>query len=96
MSTKGLLTDEAGEKRDQERDEPRSGVSAFWTMLLMMEMVFSFLVAERTAGGMAGGGAAHVSWAENFAQAGEHGRHKESCAWEKVKTWRGRKRLIYI
>jgi len=56
VSTKGLLTDEAGEKRDQERDEPRSGVSAFWTMLLMMEMVFSFLVAERTAGGMAGGG----------------------------------------
>lgn len=37
-----------------------------------------------------------MSWAENFAQAGEHGRHKESCAWEKVKTWRGRKRLIYI
>ena len=34
--------------------------------------------------------------AENFALAGKHGRHKESCAWEKPKTRRGRKRLIYI
>jgi len=59
VSTKGLLTDEAGEKRDWERDEPKSGPSAFWTMLLMIEMVFSFLeaeMAERTAGEMAGGG----------------------------------------
>jgi len=44
------LTDEAGGKRDWERDEPRSGVSAFWTMLPMMEMVFTLLRAGAAGG----------------------------------------------
>jgi len=39
------LTDEAVGKRNWERDEPRSGVPAFWTMSVMMEMVFALLMA---------------------------------------------------
>lgn len=50
VSSQGLLTDEAGGKRDWERDEPRSGVSAFWTMLPMMEMVFTLLRAGAAGG----------------------------------------------